>query len=88
MDQDPDKREDRRPLEQAVEQQAQALEHVSEVLQQPEPKEGELQQAVEEAERQADVVKQELGRQDTGTIPKAEEPASETAPHEPIGGLG
>lgn len=90
MDQDEVRREERRPLEQAVEQQAQALEQVGEVLRQPGPREQELQQAVEAVGRQADAVEREMGRQTTGTVPKAESGAEapETAPHEPIGGLG
>ena len=89
MNQDAVRPEDRRPLEQAVEQQAQGLEHVGEVLQQPGSKEGELRQAVKEVSRQADEVKRELGRQDAGTLSEAEDAAGpETAPHEPIGGLG
>jgi hypothetical protein len=90
MNQDEVRREERRPLEQAVEQQAQALEQVGEALQKPEPREQELQQAVEDVGRQAETVERELGRQTTGTVPKAEEEGGtpETAPHEPIGGLG
>jgi hypothetical protein len=90
MNQDEVRREERRPLDQAVEQQAQALEQIGEALQRPGPREQELQQAVDEVRRQAETVQGELGRQTTGTVPKAEEgtEAPETAPHEPIGGLG
>lgn len=90
MNPDEVRHEQRRPLEQAVEQQAQRLEQVGETLRQPGPREQELQQAVEEVEHQAETVKRELGRQTTGTIRRAEGEgeAPETAPHEPIGGLG
>jgi tape measure domain-containing protein len=91
MNQDEVRREDRRPLDQAVEQQAQALEQVGETLHEPGPREQELQQAVEEVKRQAETVQRELGHQTTGTVPKAGEEGEappETAPHEPIGGLG
>ncbi|MBV9999008.1 MAG: DUF3606 domain-containing protein [Verrucomicrobia bacterium] len=90
MNQDEVSREERRPLEQAVEQQAEALERVGETLRQPGPREEELRQAVEAVGRQAEAVERELGRQTTGTVPKADSGAEppETAPHEPIGGLG
>jgi hypothetical protein len=90
MNQDEVRREDRRPLERAVEQQAQALEQVGETLHEPGPREQELQQAVEEVKRQAEAVQRELGRQTTGTVKAVEEGEAppETAPHEPIGGLG
>jgi hypothetical protein len=90
MNQDEVRPEERRPLEQAVEQQTQALEQVGAALQQPGPREQELQQAIEAVERQAETVQRELGRQTAGTVPKANEgsEAPETAPHEPIGGLG
>jgi hypothetical protein len=71
-----------------VERQAQGLEQVNEALQQPGSKNRVLRRAVGEVGRGTDEVKRELGRQDTGTLPKAEEAAPETAPHEPIGGLG
>ena len=94
MKQDEVRDEQRRPLEQAVEQQTRALEQVSETLQAPGQRQEELQQAVEEVTRRTEAVQRELGRQTTGTIPaaeskaEAEEGAPETAPHEPIGGLG
>jgi hypothetical protein len=91
MNQDEVRHEERRPLEQAVEQQTRALERVGETLQAPGPREQELQQAVEEVGRRAEAVQRELGHQTTGTVPKAGEEgegAPETAPHEPIGGLG
>ena len=90
MNQDEVRDEERRPLEQAVEQQSRALEQVGETLQAPGPREQELQQAVGEVTRRAEAVQRELGRQTTGTLPKAQEEdeAPETAPHEPIGGLG
>ncbi|MBV8901851.1 MAG: hypothetical protein JOY92_17255 [Verrucomicrobia bacterium] len=94
MNQDEVRQEERRPLEQAVEQQEQALDQVGETLQAPGPREQELQQAVEEVSRRVEAVQRELGHQTTGTVPKAGveteegEAAPETAPHEPIGGLG
>jgi hypothetical protein len=90
MNQDEVRPEERRPLEQDVEQQAQALEQVGAALRQPGPREQELREAVEAVERQADTVQRELGQQTTGTVPKADKgvEAPETAPHEPIGGLG
>jgi hypothetical protein len=90
MNQDEVRDEKGRPLEQAVEQQAQALEQVGQTLQAPGSRPEALQEAVEEVVRRTETVQRELGRQTTGTLPKAEneEEVPETRPHEPIGGLG
>ncbi|MBV9488844.1 MAG: hypothetical protein JO069_03850 [Verrucomicrobia bacterium] len=82
-------REDQHPLEQAVEKQGQALKRVADALPQEEFDERKLRQATEEAQRSAETVKRELGRQDTGTLPKSPEGEPPQPPaQEPIGGLG
>ena len=88
MNQDEAKSGDERPLEQAVEQQDQALQRVKDIVDRPGVNAEELRTALEDGTRRAEQAKRELGRQDVGTLPKAREDTPEPPPQEPIGGLG
>ncbi|HEY0793191.1 MAG TPA: hypothetical protein VGD78_19155 [Chthoniobacterales bacterium] len=70
-----------RPLQKAVERQAEALNQVGEAIGQPGG--APLREAVEEHAKTVDEVQRELERQETGTLPKGAVPEPESTKGQP-----